>query len=70
MTDTDTITRRFSHPAAASLDLVERCHAQLRAAFLAVAEAWIVRRDARLLMEMSDHILKDIGIASRHERWP
>ena len=79
MLHTGAIADRFDHPAAASRHLVERCQALLRPAFLTLAKAWIARRDAPLRMEMSCHMLKDIGIerddirragASRHAQWP
>lgn len=56
MPHTDAVANRFDHTAVVAHYLVERCRALLRATFLAMAKAWIARRDAYLLMEMSDHI--------------
>lgn len=78
MPHTDTIANRLDHAAAMSRHIVERSQALLQAASLATARAWIAHRDAHQLTEMSDHILKDIGIdpddirpgVRRHERWP
>ena len=77
MPHTDAVANRFDHTAVMARHFVERCGALSRATFLAMAKAWSAYRDTHRLMEMSDHILKDIGIerdtiygagASRYDR--
>jgi hypothetical protein len=82
MSYTDAIAHRSGHPPVALRYLVERCQALLRPVFLALAEApeiRMARRDERLRTEMSDLMLRDIGVArddlraaaaSRLEQWP
>ncbi len=62
MLRTTVIPDRAASPATTLCDAPGRVWAGLRATIAARARTWIARRDARLLMEMPDYLLKDIGI--------
>jgi uncharacterized protein YjiS (DUF1127 family) len=53
---------RSVSPITTLRDTSGRAWAGLRTTFAAGIRAWIARRDERQLMEMPDHLLKDIGI--------
>ena len=62
MLQADVIANRSGSPITALRDLSGRVWALLRPALVAGAQAWAARRDERILMEMPDHLLKDIGL--------
>jgi len=62
MLRTDIIGHRSASAVAARRDVFGLVWARLESALVAAAQAWIVRRDERLLMEKPDDLLKDIGI--------
>ena len=61
MLHADAIADRSGFPTAAPRDISGRVWARVRPLFVAGAQAWI--RAERHLMEMPDHLLKDIGLA-------
>lgn len=69
----DAIADRSGFPTAAPRDISGRVWARVRPLLVAGAQAWIARRAERHLMEMPDHLLKDIGLARsdirRAVRW-
>jgi uncharacterized protein YjiS (DUF1127 family) len=56
------IAHRSGSPIARLRDVPGRVWARLRTALAAGAQAWSARRAERILLEMPDHLLKDIGI--------
>jgi uncharacterized protein YjiS (DUF1127 family) len=69
MLHADAISHRFGHPVA-SRHLVERGRALLRHACRAAVTAWTARRETPPPVEISDHLLKDIGIGRDDIRHP
>jgi uncharacterized protein YjiS (DUF1127 family) len=63
MQHTDVIAHRSVTPIAPSRDLFGRFWAWPAAALAFITKAWTTRRNEEALMEMPDHLLKDIGIA-------
>jgi uncharacterized protein YjiS (DUF1127 family) len=59
---TDVVANRFGSPAAALCYVFNRFRARVWLALATGAKAWTVRRAERILMEMPDYLLKDIGI--------
>jgi uncharacterized protein YjiS (DUF1127 family) len=62
MPHTDVIAPRSGFSAAAIGETFAIFGARLRLALVGAAKAWNARRAERALMEMPDHLLKDIGI--------
>jgi uncharacterized protein YjiS (DUF1127 family) len=60
---TDVVAHRSGTPTATFRDLFGRFRAWPEATLAFCTKAWTTRRDAEALLEMSDHQLKDIGIA-------
>jgi len=63
MQHTDFIAHRSGTTIATFRDLFGRFRAWSAATLAFSTNAWTTRRDAEALVEMSDHQLKDIGIA-------
>jgi uncharacterized protein YjiS (DUF1127 family) len=59
---TEVTTNRFGSHVAALRYALGRFRARLQPALTARARAWTARRAERILMEMPDYLLKDIGI--------
>jgi uncharacterized protein YjiS (DUF1127 family) len=59
---TDVIGNRSGSTTAALRDAFDRFRARLEPTLVAATKAWIARRDERILMQMPDYLLKDIGI--------
>jgi len=53
---------RPGHPEGAGQRLLGRFASKVRLLVVAFVNAWIARRDARILGEMPDDRLKDLGI--------
>ena len=62
MLQTTVIPNSSVSPNNTLRDTSGRVWPKLRTALAAGVQAWIARRDERLLMEMPDYLLKDIGI--------
>jgi uncharacterized protein YjiS (DUF1127 family) len=62
MSHTDVIGNRSGSTAAALRDAFDRFRTRLEPKLVAATKAWIARRDERILMQMPDYLLKDIGI--------
>ncbi|HKP23267.1 MAG TPA: DUF1127 domain-containing protein [Dongiaceae bacterium] len=62
MLQTTVIPNRSVSSTTTLRDPSGRAWVRLRTLLAAGVQAWIARRDERQLMEMPDHLLKDIGI--------
>jgi uncharacterized protein YjiS (DUF1127 family) len=62
MSHTDVIGNRSGSIAAALRDAFDRFLARLEPALVIATKVWIARHDERILMQMPDYLLKDIGI--------
>jgi uncharacterized protein YjiS (DUF1127 family) len=63
MPHTDLIANRLGLPIASLRSVFGPFWARVQPALAAAAKAWDARRAERVLMEMPDHLLKDIGVA-------
>lgn len=59
----DAIDDRSALPTSARRDVAGRISARLRSLVVAAAQARVARRAERHLIELPDHLLKDIGIS-------
>jgi uncharacterized protein YjiS (DUF1127 family) len=62
MSHTDVIGNRSGSTAATLRHAFDHFRARLEPALVIATKAWIARRDERILMQMPDYLLKDIGI--------